>query len=233
MAAAELEFVSAVSSSTFAKTASGSIAGGPMRSDFGGVSSYFNQKGYGWMLEVEDDDESELVSKPILEELEIDIPDILRKVRCVLIPNQANQTALQTTVKQGDDFWGPFFVCLLYSTLLVWGQLSVFSWVLLIWLCGSLIIFLLVRVLGGDVSYTQTLAAVGYSLLPLVAIIPLLFVFAKFSWVSFLLKSCASGWASYSCFRLLESEGIQSKRLLVMYPVALLYVYFLVLHSGL
>jgi len=39
-----------------------------------------------------------------------------------------------------------------------------------IWLCGSGMIFLLARVLGGEVTYSQCLGVIGYSVLPLVVI---------------------------------------------------------------
>jgi len=36
-----------------------------------------------------------------------------------------------------------------------------------IWLFGSAMIFMLARVLGGDVNYSQCLGVIGYSVLPL------------------------------------------------------------------
>ena len=36
------------------------------------------------------------------------------------------------------------------------------------WVFGSLLIFLLARVLGGEVGYSQCLGVIGYSLLPLI-----------------------------------------------------------------
>jgi len=42
------------------------------------------------------------------------------------------------------------------------------SWILTMWVFGSLLIFLLARVLGGEVGYSQCLGVIGYSLLPLI-----------------------------------------------------------------
>lgn len=95
---------------------------------------------------------------------------------------------------------------------------QVVSWILTIWIFGSLTIFLLARVLGGEVrvssaklinghngkallvfvrpcvsfgeqvSYGQVLGVIGYSLLPLIVIAPLLLVIGRFDVVSTLIK---------------------------------------------
>jgi len=49
----------------------------------------------------------------------------------------------------------------------VYGQLRVVSWIITIWIFGSFLIFVIARVLGGEVSYSQIVGTVGYSLLPL------------------------------------------------------------------
>jgi hypothetical protein len=48
---------------------------------------------------------------------------------------------------------GPLLVVVGYALLIVWGQLSVISWVLTLWFIGAFFIFLLVNILGGEVSY--------------------------------------------------------------------------------
>ena len=40
------------------------------------------------------------------------------------------------------------------------------SWVLSIWFLGSGLIWLLLRVMGGDISYATTLGVIGYCVLP-------------------------------------------------------------------
>ena len=44
------------------------------------------------------------------------------------------------------------------------------SWIITIWIFGSLGIFILARVLGGEVSYSQIVGTIGYSLLPLLLV---------------------------------------------------------------
>lgn len=47
---------------------------------------------------------------------------------------------------------------------------QVVSWIMTIWLFGSIMVFVLARVLGGNVNYSQCLGVIGYSVLPLVLI---------------------------------------------------------------
>ena len=55
---------------------------------------------------------------------------------------------------------------------------QVISWILLIWLCGSWLVFFVARVLGSDdVTYSSALAVIGYSVLPLIVAVFILIVF--------------------------------------------------------
>uniref|UniRef100_A0A671USR8 Protein YIPF n=1 Tax=Sparus aurata TaxID=8175 RepID=A0A671USR8_SPAAU len=149
------------------------------------ATTFLRQRGYGWLLEVEEDDSEE--SKPLLEELDIDLKDIYYKIRCVLMPIQSLGYNRQV-VRDNPDFWGPLAVVLLFSMISIYGQFRVVSWIITIWIFGSLTIFLLARVLGGEVSFGQVLGVIGYSLLPLIVIAPLLLVIGGFDVVSTLIK---------------------------------------------
>eukprot|EP00743_Colponemidia_sp_Colp-15_P006573 GILK01007082.1.p1 GENE.GILK01007082.1~~GILK01007082.1.p1 ORF type:complete len:267 (-),score=19.47 GILK01007082.1:182-931(-) len=194
----------------------------------GVAQNYFGSRGLGWMLEEDDDDLDGAMQRPILEELEIDPAAILKKIHCVLVPTHTDRNVL---VDQS-DFWGPFFVVIGYATLLVWGQLSVISWIMTIWLVGSFIVFFLTRVLGGEVSYGTALSVLGYSILPLVLVTLVLTVLRASGSFAGLLKLCGTLWAAYSAGSLLVSPQLHNKRVLVMYPILLLYIYLVSLHSG-
>lgn len=74
---------------------------------------------------------------------------------------------LASSLSQTGDFWGPLFCVLCYALIVIWGESSALSWSLCLWIVGSAGIFVLARALGGDVSYSQCVSAIGYSLLPL------------------------------------------------------------------
>jgi len=163
-----------------------------------------------------------------LEELDIDVKDIAYKLRCVLFPFGINREALV----DNPDFWGPLAVVLLYALLLIWGQFKVVSWVLTMWFVGSFLIFFLARVLGGEVSYSMSLGVLGYSLLPLtitVALLPFVSFVPLLTWA---VKIIGTLWAAFSAGSLLITPEISQKRILLAYPILLLYIYFTSLQSG-
>lgn len=193
------------------------------------ASKFLENRGFGWLTEEEELDEED--QKPLLEELDIDPKDIYYKLRCVLFP--LPQLGFNRhVVRESPDFWGPLVVILLYSLVSLYGQFRVVSWIITIWICGSLIIFLLARVLGGEVSYSQCLGVIGYSVLPLVITAAILPLFSRFHFVSLLLKFFGVLWAAYSAGSLLCVQELQQKRTLLLYPVFLLYIYFLSLYTG-
>ncbi|MBN3273533.1 YIPF4 protein, partial [Polyodon spathula] len=214
---------------------SGSIESPDVKVNVGGdakdasATTFLRQRGYGWLLEVEEDDPED--TKPLLEELDIDPKDIYYKIRCVLMPMPSLGFNRQV-VRDNPDFWGPLAVVLFFSMISLYGQFRVVSWIITIWIFGSLTIFLLARVLGGEVSYGQVLGVIGYSLLPLIVIAPLLLVIGGFEVVSTLVKLFGVFWAAYSAASLLVGDEFKTKKPLLIYPIFLLYIYFLSLYTG-
>lgn len=110
----------------------------------------------------------------------------------------------------------------------------------------------------GQVSFGQVLGVIGYSLLPLILIAPLLLVIGEFEMVSTVIKvshldsyeeslcvcfyciNCPGFpfqlfgvfWAAYSAASLLVGDEFKTKKPLLIYPVFLLYIYFLSLYTG-
>ncbi|CAH3030941.1 unnamed protein product [Porites evermanni] len=203
-------------------------SGGP-RYRFPFYSQIFNKKNYDWLLEV--DESSDDFNKPLLEELDIDLQDIYYKVRCVVFPIPSLGFK-RDVLRDSPDFWGPLLVVVVYAMLALLGQFKVVSWIITIWLLGSLIIFLLARVLGGEVNYSQCLGVIGYSLIPLVLTAAALPLVHYFPMVSFSVKLFGVVWASYSAGSLLIQDELKNKRLLLMYPILLLYIYFFSLYTG-
>ncbi|KAL1783279.1 YIPF4 [Sigmodon hispidus] len=225
-------------SSADAEDLSGSIAAPDVKLNLGGggdfvkestATTFLRQRGYGWLLEVEDEDPED--NKPLLEELDIDLKDIYYKIRCVLMPMPSLGFNRQV-VRDNPDFWGPLAVVLFFSMISLYGQFRVVSWIITIWIFGSLTIFLLARVLGGEVAYGQVLGVIGYSLLPLIVIAPILLVVGSFEMVSTLIKLFGVFWAAYSAASLLVGEEFKTKKPLLIYPIFLLYIYFLSLYTG-
>ncbi|GAB6031505.1 Protein yipf4, variant 2 [Chamberlinius hualienensis] len=193
-------------------------------------TSYMENHGFGWLMEFEESD-SDNLEKPLLEELDIDLRDIFYKVRCVIFPCPYLGYNRQT-LRENPDFWGPLFVVLLYSLLSVYGQFKVVSWIITIWIFGTILIFMLARVLGGEVSYSQCLGIIGYSVLPLILTATMLPILSQFYWYGITIKLLGVSWAAYSAGSLLCMEDLHNKKPLLLYPVFLMYIYLLSLHTG-
>eukprot|EP00455_Lapot_gusevi_P044474 TRINITY_DN555_c0_g1_i1.p1 TRINITY_DN555_c0_g1~~TRINITY_DN555_c0_g1_i1.p1 ORF type:complete len:254 (-),score=69.13 TRINITY_DN555_c0_g1_i1:201-905(-) len=188
-----------------------------------------NASMWGFLFETEEDDETENKA-PLLQELDIDFSDIFLKIKLIAWP--FGEHASRSMAKD-PDFWGPLFSLLVYASCIVWGQFSVISWILIIWVFGSFLIFFLTRAIGGEVSYATTLGVIGYAIIPIIVTVLLLPILNKISpWLAFAMKIKGVVWASYSSGSLLIDPQFASKRPLLMYPIALLYIYFLSLHSG-
>lgn len=116
----------------------------------GKLGGYMDKYGVGWLLDADDTDINEEDSLPLLEELDINLNEIKYKIKCVVIP-VANENLNRNILRDNPDFWGPLLVVLLFSLLSVYGQFKVVSWIITIWIFGSFLIFVIVRVLGGEV----------------------------------------------------------------------------------
>ncbi|CAJ0576137.1 unnamed protein product, partial [Mesorhabditis spiculigera] len=203
-------------------------SGAYRRQNAGYAGKFLENRGFGWLLDVDDEEENQ---KPLLEELDIDLTDIYYKVRCVLLPLPYFRLKL-SIVRESPDFWGPLMVVVAYALLSIYGQMSVVSWILTIWFCGAFLIFFLARALGGDVGYSQVLGIVGYCLIPLVVTGVFMSLLKSFQTFSFLLGTFGIIWAVYSAGNLLCVEELTEKRPLLLYPVFLLYIYFFSLYHG-
>uniref|UniRef100_A0A5S6QZ57 Protein YIPF n=1 Tax=Trichuris muris TaxID=70415 RepID=A0A5S6QZ57_TRIMR len=193
------------------------------------AADFLEKRGFGWLLDTDNDDE--VSAAPLLEELDIDVRDIFYKVRCVLLPLPYFRLNIQL-VRDNPDFWGPLAVVLAYAMVSLYGQLQVVSWILTIWFVGSFVIFLLARSLGGEVNFPQCLGVIGYCLIPIVLTACALPLLKRSYFMSYSVKIFGILWAVYSAGTLLCSEELREKRLLLLYPIFLLYVYFFSLYTG-
>jgi hypothetical protein len=196
----------------------------------GPVGSYLEKYGVGWLLEqntaqIESED-----SLPLLEELDIDLNGIKHKIQCVVMPLAKNLN--RTALRDDPDFWGPLFVVLLFAMLSVYGQFRVVSWIITIWILGSFLVFVIARVLGGEVTYSQIVGIIGYSLIPLLFMACISPFIKNLHYLNIMLKMIGLVWSTYSAATLLCSHELRHKKPLLLYPIFLLYIYFLSLYSG-
>ena len=211
------------------------------------VSGILRQRGFGWMMEVEQDDDDDN-NVPLLEELDIQPAQIANRIRSVLLPLPNVSEKFDTN---SPDFWGPLACVVAYALVSALGQFRVLPVVLFVWLAGSFVIFVVSRGLGAELTYSLCLGILGYSTLPLALIAIALPAFQPaiitssetgttidepFSFVAFFLKGVAMSWSTVSAVAafasILSASGIASRKPLFAYPIFLFYGYLIALYTG-
>ncbi|PRP80406.1 Yip1 domain-containing protein [Planoprotostelium fungivorum] len=162
------------------------------------------------------------LDEPVLSTLWRDISRVGYKLFHVLIPRGYSEKALRDW-----DLWGPLVFCLALA-LVLGGDLAV--QVFIIVALGSIVITLNSILLGGKVSFFQSVCLVGYCIFPiLLAAIICTFVnipLGSKSWAIFFNIGFAAGgfvWSVWASVGFLSAAVPDHRRLLAIYPVILFY----------
>merc|ERR1719502_388338 len=104
------------------------------------------------------------------------------KMMCVLNPRKANIQTLKNW-----DLWGPLILCLMLATLLSWfapyeQKSLVFASVFVIIWCGAAVVTVNALLLGGNISFFQSVCVLGYCIFPLNIASVICVVGVRFFW---------------------------------------------------
>ncbi|KAI8912922.1 hypothetical protein PhCBS80983_g03173 [Powellomyces hirtus] len=163
------------------------------------------------------------LDEPVWDTVRRDLLSIWAKLRQVLLPRKDNTA----NILKDWDLWGPLLLCLALSLRLsitaADGQApAVFTAIFVIVWCGAAAVTLNSKLLGGKMSFFQSVCVLGYCLFPLVlgavvcAFIPLIFVRIIVVGVTF-------AWAVYASIGFLSDLGLEKRRALAVYPMVLFY----------
>ncbi|KAJ7218001.1 Yip1-domain-containing protein [Mycena pura] len=164
---------------------------------------------------------------PLLEELGINFSHIRAKSLTVLNP----LSRVDEHIMDDADLAGPVFVCFCFATCLLFSGKSNFGYVYGVGLLGSLSIYTLLNLMSEQgIDAYRVASVLGYCLLPLVGVgaisvmIPLDDVFG------YLVSLLSIIWCTYSASGIFVAVlRMSDQRLLVAYPVGLLYGCFALL----
>ncbi|RCI13961.1 hypothetical protein L249_8118 [Ophiocordyceps polyrhachis-furcata BCC 54312] len=143
-----------------------------------------------------------------------------------------SEALLQSNMSSGLrdwDMWGPLIFCLLLSLLLSFTARSdqkdaVFSGVFAtIWL-GEAVVTLQIKLLGGNISFAQSVCIIGYTLFPLV--LAALMSAVKLHWIARIpVYSVLISWSLAAGVSILGGSGVVKNRVaLAVYPLLVFYV---------
>ncbi|KAL2153092.1 hypothetical protein VTH82DRAFT_4247 [Thermothelomyces myriococcoides] len=127
------------------------------------------------------------------------------------------------------DLWGPLIFCLLLSTLLclqsrVEQREVVFSGVFAIVWIGMAVVTVQIKLLGGNISFAQSICVIGYTLFPLV--IAALLSALRLHWIARIpVYLFLVGWSLAAGVSILGGSGVVKNRVgLAVYPLFIFYL---------
>ncbi|XP_077395213.1 protein YIPF6 [Festucalex cinctus] len=179
-----------------------------------------------------DDDEVSTLDEPVKETILRDVRAVAKKFVHVLYPKQSLE------LLRDWDLWGPLLLCVTLALLLQGGAAArsgeqagpQFAEVFVIVWLGSIVITLNSKLLGGTISFFQSLCVLGYCILPLTAamvLCRLVLLGIAGGAVSFAVRlaavAAAFGWSTFASAAFLAGSQPASRRGLAVYPVVLFY----------
>ncbi|XP_057670900.1 protein YIPF6 [Diorhabda carinulata] len=172
------------------------------------------------------------LNEPISETILRDLRAVGVKFAHVLFPKEK-----KTLLKEW-DLWGPLLLCTFLAMFLQgsstddhikndggpeFAQVFVIVWI------GSMVVTLNSKLLGGNISFFQSVCVLGYCLLPtaIALIICRVILLANQSVVLFFIRFVVSMmgflWATYASMIFLGDSQKPNRKLLAVYPIGLFY----------
>ncbi|XP_034714396.1 protein YIPF6 [Etheostoma cragini] len=176
------------------------------------------------------DDELSTLDEPVRETILRDLRAVGNKFVHVLYPKRS------TALLRDWDLWGPLLLCVTLALLLQAGAADSddqggpqFAEVFVIIWFGSIIITLNSKLLGGTISFFQSLCVLGYCILPLTAAMAVcrIVLVGGSGTVSFAVRlvvvTASFGWSTFASTAFLADSQPPDRKALVVYPVFLFY----------
>ncbi|ORZ30057.1 Yip1 domain-containing protein [Catenaria anguillulae PL171] len=150
-----------------------------------------------------------------------DLKAIGTKLKRVCLPKG------QSNVLRDYDLWGPLLLCLGLSITMSLSAppeqtAHVFSGIFVLVWVGAAVVTLNTKLLGGTLSFFQSVCVLGYCVFPLF-LASILCLFIGWMLVRGPVVLGAFMWSTYASLAFLTSVNLAGRRLLALYPVYLFY----------
>eukprot|EP00826_Nyctotherus_ovalis_P052119 TRINITY_DN656_c0_g1_i15.p1 TRINITY_DN656_c0_g1~~TRINITY_DN656_c0_g1_i15.p1 ORF type:complete len:156 (-),score=33.16 TRINITY_DN656_c0_g1_i15:55-522(-) len=148
-------------------------------------------------------------------------------MKCVMVPALREEASKRL---KDWDLWGPLLLCLALSIILAWNHSDgsmVFQIVFIVVWLGSAIVTVNGQLLGGSISFFQSVCVLGYCLCPLTisALIVKLFLSSLHVLIQFLVALLGFGWSTYSSYGFISDMVQADRKALAVYPLCLFYLF--------
>ncbi|KAF3845520.1 hypothetical protein F7725_008683 [Dissostichus mawsoni] len=177
-----------------------------------------------------EEDEFSTLDEPVKETILRDLRAVGSKFIHVLYPKRSS------VLLRDWDLWGPLLLCVTLALLLQGGAADSedqggpqFAEVFVIVWFGSIIITLNSKLLGGTISFFQSLCVLGYCIMPLTAAMAVcrIVLVGGSGTVSFIVRlvvvTASFGWSTFASTAFLADNQPPGRKSLVVYPVFLFY----------
>lgn len=173
------------------------------------------------------------LDEPIKETIRRDLVAVGSKFYHVLVPKDSK------SLLKDWDLWGPLILCTFMATVLQghdtdseskdgdggpqFAEVFVIVWV------GAMIVTLNTKLLGGHISFFQSVCVLGYCLLPLALslLVCRIILFAGHTTLSLVLRAIVVligfGWATFASMQFLGDCQPPKRKALAVYPMLLFY----------
>ncbi|CAM9171976.1 unnamed protein product, partial [Phaeothamnion confervicola] len=171
------------------------------------------------------------LDEPISETIMRDLRQVGSKLKIVLLPRSGNDVVLRKLKEW--DLWGPLMVCLALSIMLSTtapadqGALVFAAVFVVVWV-GAAVVTLNAQVLGGSISFFQSVCILGYSVFPLVvaaAVNMLVLIVINLFVIRLLIVSIGFLWATKASVVFIQEIIITERKALAVYPVFFFYAF--------
>ncbi|KAF9172006.1 hypothetical protein BGX21_003041 [Mortierella sp. AD011] len=161
------------------------------------------------------------LDEPVSETLLRDLRNVGAKLQQVLYPKGRKD------ILKDWDLWGPLLMCLTLSIVLsaraqADQKITVFTWIFIIVWMGSAVVTVNAKLLGGRVSFFQSVCVIGYCLFPLV-LVSIISIAVPSIFIRLPLCGVAFAWASWASLGFLSDSNLANRRALGVYPLFLFY----------
>ncbi|KAM9538898.1 protein YIPF6-like [Salvelinus alpinus] len=176
------------------------------------------------------DKEYSTLDEPVKDTILRDLKAVGKKVVHVMYPKKSS------ALLRDWDLWGPLLLCVTLALMLQGGSVDSkddggpqFAEVFVIIWFGSVIITLNSKLLGGTISFFQSLCVLGYCIMPLtVAMVVCRLVLLGGSWgfsfiVRLIVVTASFSWSTFASTAFLADCQPPNRKALVVYPVFLFY----------
>jgi hypothetical protein len=164
------------------------------------------------------------LDEPVADTIKRDLRAIGIKLKHVLVPRVSEEETIREL--RNWDLWGPLLLCMLLSTILSLTAPSeqasfVFATIFVIVWGGAGVVTLNAQLLGGTVSFFQSVCVLGYCIFPIV-LASILCLWDNHAW-RFVVTSISFVWSTRASVVFMSQLVNPNRKGLAAFPVFLFY----------